>query len=39
MLLFTGPLSEIIQTAEQILDKAGRGELANSFLKVIGAGS
>jgi hypothetical protein len=39
MVLFTGPLSEIVQTAEQILDKAGRGELSESFLKVIGAGS
>lgn len=35
--IFTGPLSEISQTAEQIIDKAGRGELSDSFLKVIGA--
>lgn len=36
MVIFTGPLAEISQTAEQIIDKAGRGELADSFLKVIG---
>lgn len=35
MVFLTGPLSEIVQTAEQIVDKAGRGELADSFLKVI----
>ena len=34
---FSGPLSEIAQVAEQLLDKAGRGELSSSFLKVIGA--
>ena len=38
MVFFTGPLSEIAQTAETILDKAGRGELSESFLKAIGAG-
>lgn len=37
MVSVTGPLSEIVQTAEQILDKAGRGELSKTFLKVIGA--
>lgn len=37
MVFFNGPLSEITQTAEQILDKAGRGELSPSFLTVIGA--
>ena len=36
MVVFTGTLSEISQTAEQIIDKAGRGELSDSFLKVIG---
>jgi len=36
MVFFTGPLSEIAQTAEMLLDKAGRGELSRSFLKVIG---
>jgi len=38
MVVFTGTLSEISQTAEQIIDKAGRGELSDSFLKVIGVG-
>lgn len=37
MVFFTGPLSEISQTAEQLIDKAGRGELAEAFLRVIGA--
>ncbi|MGD8592514.1 MAG: hypothetical protein PVF82_06750 [Gammaproteobacteria bacterium] len=37
MVFLTGPLSEIAQVAEQLLDKAGRGELSGSFLKVIGA--
>ena len=37
MVLFNGPLSEITITAEQILDKAGRGELSRSFLAVIGS--
>jgi len=36
MVIFTGPLSEIVQTGEQIMDKAGRGELSSSFLAVIG---
>lgn len=36
MVFLTGPLSEIVQTAEQLIDKAGRGELSGSFLKVIG---
>lgn len=35
MVFLTGPLSEVVQTAEQIIDKAGRGELSESFLKVI----
>jgi hypothetical protein len=39
MVYITGPLSEIVQTAEMLLDKAGRGELSASFLKVIGAGA
>ena len=34
--IFTGPLSEIVQTGEQIMDKAGRGELSRSFLSIIG---
>ena len=36
MVFFYGPLSEITNTAEQILDRAGRGELSSSFLAVIG---
>ena len=36
MVFFTGPLSEIMQTMEQLIDKAGRNELSDSFLKVIG---
>ena len=36
MVFITGPMSEIIQTAEQIVDKAGRGELSASFMRVIG---
>lgn len=39
MVYITGPLSEIVQTAELLLDKAGRGELSESFLKVISAGT
>ena len=39
MVVFNGPLSEIAQVARQMLDKAGRNELSQSFLKVIGAGS
>jgi hypothetical protein len=35
MVFLTGPLSEIVQTAELLIDKAGRGELAKSFIKVI----
>jgi len=38
MVIITGPLSEIVQTGEQILDKAGRGELSQAFLSVIGEG-
>jgi hypothetical protein len=39
MVILSGPLSEVVQTAEQLLDKAGRGELSGSFLTVIGMGS
>ena len=35
MVFLTGPLAEIVQTAELLIDKAGRGELSESFLKVI----
>jgi hypothetical protein len=37
MVFLNGPLSEVVQTAEQLLDKAGQGELSRSFLVVIGA--
>ncbi len=37
MVFFTGPLSEIAQVTEQLLDKAGRDELSQSFMKAIGA--
>lgn len=36
MVMFNGPLSEITSTAEQILDKAGRGELSSAFLSAVG---
>jgi len=35
MVFLTGPLAQIMQTVEQLIDKAGRGELSDSFLKVI----
>ncbi|MDX2346778.1 MAG: hypothetical protein QNK11_07910 [Legionella sp.] len=35
MVFLTGPLSEIVQTAGLLMDKAGRGELSDSFLRVI----
>jgi hypothetical protein len=38
MVFLSGPLAEVVLTAEQIIDKAGRGELSDSFLKVINAG-
>lgn len=37
MVFFSGPLAEIIQAAQMIVDKAGRGELSDAFKKVIGA--
>ena len=37
MVFFTGPLAEIAQISQGILDKSGRGELSGSFLTVIGA--
>ena len=36
MVFFNGPLSEILQTMEELIDKAGRNELSDSFLTVIG---
>jgi hypothetical protein len=35
MVFLTGPLAEIVQTAQMIIDRAGRGELSESFLRVI----
>jgi len=32
IVFFTGPLSEIMQTVEELIDKAGRNELSDSFL-------
>lgn len=37
IVFLTGPLAEILQTSEEIIDRAGRGELSESFLTVIGA--
>jgi hypothetical protein len=39
MVFLTGPLSEVVQAAQEIMDKAGRGELSTAFMTVIGAGS
>ena len=36
MVFFSGPIAEIAQTIELLLDGAGRGQLSSSFLKVIG---
>jgi hypothetical protein len=36
MVYFSGPLAEISRTAEEILDKFGRGELSRAFLRVAG---
>ena len=35
-IFLNGPLATITQTMEQLLDKAGRGEISQSFLAVIG---
>lgn len=35
IVFLTGPLSDILQTMEQLIDKAGRNEISDSFLKVI----
>jgi hypothetical protein len=37
MVFFYGPLAEITNTAGQLLDRAGRGELSRPFLTIIGA--
>ena len=36
MVYFTGPLAEIGQLVEQLLDKTGRGELSRAFMTVTG---
>jgi hypothetical protein len=36
MVYFTGPLVEITRTAEELLDRYGRGELSTAFLRVAG---
>lgn len=36
MVYLTGPLAEIGQAIETLIDKAGRGELSRSFLQVTG---
>lgn len=36
MVFFNGPLSEIVQSTTQMLDKAGRSELSSDFLRAIG---
>mgnify|MGYP000564941950 CR=1 FL=1 len=36
MVFFTGPLAEIGQLIEQLLDKTGRGELSKAFMTVTG---
>lgn len=36
MLYLTGPLAEVGQAIEMLVDKAGRGELSESFLQVTG---
>jgi len=35
IVLITGPLAEIVQTAEALIDKGGRGELSESFQRVL----
>ena len=37
IVFLTGTLAEVLRTSEEIIDKAGRGELSASFLTVIGA--
>ena len=36
MVYLTGPLSEIVQTADRLLDKAAGGNLSPSFMAAIG---
>lgn len=35
MVLFTGPLSDIVQTTQQLLGKASRGEISTAFLRIL----
>ena len=37
IVLITGPLSTIVQTAQEIIDKVGRAEVSEAFMAVIGA--
>ena len=37
MVMFSGPLSTIVQISQEVIDKVGRGELSDAFLSVIGA--
>jgi hypothetical protein len=39
MVIFYGSLADIASTVEQILDRAGRGELSSGFLNIIGIAS
>ncbi|MDH3387723.1 MAG: hypothetical protein OEN02_07435 [Gammaproteobacteria bacterium] len=36
LVLITGPLSEIVQVAQELIDKMGRGELSEAFLAAAG---
>lgn len=36
IVFFTGPLTEIVQTMQQLLGKASREELSESFLRILG---
>ncbi len=37
IVLITGPLSTIVQTSQEIIDKVGRAEVSEAFMAVIGA--
>lgn len=37
IVLITGPLSTIVQIAQEIIDKVGRAEISEAFMAVIGA--
>ena len=37
MVFFTGPISDIAQAIELLMERAERGQLSSSFLTVIGA--